>query len=66
MIRRLLDPEAWTEIAQVAARNPVRTGLTALGVFWGAFMLVLMLGFGAGLQQGVLRGMGNYATNAVY
>ena len=43
---RLFDPELWAEIGQVAWRNPLRTGLTALGVFWGTLMLVLMLGFG--------------------
>jgi putative ABC transport system permease protein len=55
-----------SEVGQVAVRNPVRTGLTALGVFWGTFMLVLMLGFGTSLERGVMRSMGGYATNAVY
>jgi len=63
---RLFDPELWAEIGQVAWRNPLRTGLTALGVFWGTLMLVLMLGFGQGLEQGVLRSMEGSAPNAVY
>ncbi len=58
--------ELATEVTQVAVRNPMRTGLTALGVFWGTFMLVLMLGFGTSLERGVMRSMGGYATNAVY
>lgn len=58
--------ELAAEVTQTAVRNPLRTGLTALGVFWGTFMLVLMLGFGASLEHGVMRTMGGYATNAVY
>lgn len=58
--------ELTAEVAQVAVRNPVRTTLTMLGVFWGTFMLVMMLGFGASLEHGVMRTMGGYATNAVH
>ncbi len=63
---RLFEPDLWAEIGQVAWRNPLRTGLTALGVFWGTLMLVLMLGFGEGLERGVLRSMQGSAPNAVY
>ncbi len=63
---RLFDPDLWAEVGQVAFRNPLRTGLTALGVFWGTLMLVLMLGFGQGLEEGVLRSMQGTAPNAVY
>jgi len=58
--------ELATEVAQVASRNPLRTTLTAMGVFWGTFMLVVMLGFGSSLEHGVMRTMGGYATNAVH
>jgi len=64
MITRWLELAA--EVAQVASRNPLRTSLTAMGVFWGTFMLVVMLGFGASLEHGVMRTMGGYATNAVH
>lgn len=40
--------------------------MTMAGVFWGIVMLVLMLGFGDGLERGVTRVMGGFATNAVY
>lgn len=44
----------------------MRTFLTAFGVFWGIFMLVIMLGSGSGLKNGATRGFGDFATNSVF
>ncbi len=60
----LLD--RWLEVLEVVRRNRLRTGLTMLGVFWGMFMLLLMAGFGEGLEAGVKRTLGGSATNAVF
>lgn len=57
--------EGWREIGEVMQRKPMRTALTMLGVFWGMFMLLLMLGMGNGIQGAVQRTMGNFATNSV-
>ncbi len=60
-------PDTWMELWEVIVRNKLRTLLTASGVFWGMFMLVLMLGFGVGLERGVQATLGGrFATNAVY
>lgn len=47
-------------------RNAVRTFLTAVGVFWGVFLLILMVGFGNGLEAGTRRSMSGLATNSLY
>lgn len=47
-------------------KHKLRTALTALGVFWGIFMLVFVLGMGKGLENGVFRGFGNRAKNIMY
>ena len=62
----LFDRDKWTEIMQALGKNKLRTFFTAFGVFWGIFMLVVMLGSGKGLQNGVSQGMGDMANNALF
>jgi putative ABC transport system permease protein len=47
------------EIFFTLRQNKLRTLLTAFGVFWGVFMLILLLGFGRGMQNGVLNVFGS-------
>ncbi len=62
----LFDKDKWTEIMHALSNNKLRTFFTAFGVFWGIFMLVIMLGSGRGLQNGVSQGMGDMANNALF
>lgn len=61
-----VDSDRLNEIWQTLSKNKLRTMLTAFGVFWGIFMLVIMLGSGKGLQNGVVRSFSGNAVNAVY
>jgi putative ABC transport system permease protein len=47
------------EILFTLRQNKLRTLLTAFGVFWGVFMLILLLGFGRGMQHGVMDQFGS-------
>jgi len=62
----IFDLDHWREIGNALTANKLRTTLTAFGVFWGIFMLMLLLGSGRGLENGVTRGFDNEATNSFY
>ena len=60
------DLDHWTEIYNALAKNRVRTALTAFGVFWCIFMLMVLLGSGNGLENGVTSDFAGSAPNAFY
>jgi putative ABC transport system permease protein len=62
----MIDLDSWHEVFSTLQKNVLRTSMTAWGVFWGTFMLVAMLGFGAGLEAGVNRNMLGFMGNNVY
>ncbi len=62
----MIDIDKWQEIFHSLKQNKWRTFLTAFGVFWGIFMLLVMLGSGRGLENGVTQGFGDFATNSVF
>lgn len=62
----MFDSDSWQEIFSSLKKNKLRTFLTAFGVFWGIFMLIIMLGSGNGLENGVIDKFGGSATNSVF
>ncbi|NNC96130.1 MAG: ABC transporter permease [Chitinophagales bacterium] len=62
----MIDIDKWKEILLTLSKNKLRTALTMFGVFWGIFMLVIMLGAGNGLQNGVMYEMAGVATNSFW
>jgi putative ABC transport system permease protein len=62
----MFDLDAWQEVWSTLRKNRLRAVLTACGVFWGMFMLMVLLGLGAGLERGVVRSLGGMALHSVY
>jgi putative ABC transport system permease protein len=62
----VFDLDRFNEIWVTITRNKVRSLLTGFGVFWGIFMLVVMMGAGTGLQKGILDGIEDFATNSCF
>ncbi|HEY3498061.1 MAG TPA: ABC transporter permease [Polyangiaceae bacterium] len=60
------DIDTWQEIWATLRQNRLRAFLTALGVFWGLFMLIVMLGLGKGLENGARKNLADLAPRAVY
>lgn len=62
----MFDFDKWQEIFNTIQKHKLRTFLTALGVFWGIFMLVTLMGAGKGLENGVMGLLGGHAKNSMY
>lgn len=64
--RLAFDIDRWQEIWITITSNKSRSFLTAFGVFWGIFMLVLMVGAGNALEKGISSQIEGFATNSVF
>ena len=51
----MFDFDGLKEIWQTIARNKTRSLLTAFGVFWGVFLLVVLSSTGNGFETGMMR-----------
>ena len=51
----MFDFDGLKEIWQTIARNKTRSLLTAFGVFWGVFLLVILSSTGNGFENGMMR-----------
>ena len=62
----MFDIDSISEIWQTIARNKTRSLLTAFGVFWGIFILVILLASGNGFDNGLRSNIEGFATNSTF
>ena len=62
----MFDKDFWSEIWETVLSQKWRSLMTAFGVFWGIFMLVMLIGAGMGLNNGLVGKVMQLPTNSVF
>ena len=62
-MKKWFDTDTFREILDSLLRNRSRSLLTGFGVFWGIFMLMLLIGGGQGLKQLMQKNFEGFAQN---
>ena len=63
-MKGIFDIDRLDEVLRTLATNKSRSILTAFGVFWGIFMLVLLLGGGKGLEALMMSNFSTFAKSS--
>jgi len=66
MLKFILDKDTWQEIFGSIRKNKLRTGITIIGVMWGLFLLVALLGAARGIENKFNNMFGDIATNSMF
>ncbi|PID71318.1 MAG: multidrug ABC transporter ATP-binding protein [Flavobacteriales bacterium] len=63
---KLFDKDTWEEIFNAIKKNKLRTAITVIGVLWGIFLFITLLGAARGMENGFNREFSKMATNSIF
>ena len=56
----------WYEIFESVKRKPTRAILTGVGITWGIFILIILVGIGSGFERGVFKLFSGFSKSTTY
>jgi putative ABC transport system permease protein len=63
---QIFDDDLWREILISVSQQKMRSLMTMFGVFWGIFMLILLVGCGFGFGNGIIGQLTSLESNTVF
>ncbi len=62
----IFDSDVWQEIFGSIKKSKLRTAITIIGVLWGIFLFITLLGAARGMENGFDKEFKNLATNSIF
>ena len=62
----IFDKDSWQEIFGSIRKSKLRTAITVVGVLWGIFLFITLLGAARGMENGFDREFSTLATNSIF
>ena len=62
----IFDRDTWQEIFGSIRKSKLRTAITIIGVLWGIFLFITLLGSARGMENGFDREFRDLATNSIF
>lgn len=56
----------WYEIYESVKRKPTRAILTGVGITWGIFILIILVGIGSGFERGVFKLFSGFSKSTTF
>ncbi len=62
----IFDRDTWQEIFDSIKKSKLRTTITVIGVLWGIFLFITLLGASRGMENGFDKAFSTLSTNSIF